>query len=68
MARIRLDLDSETFRRLHEVATAERRPVAWQAEVLLRCALGLPFPYPEVYDTQAHPTEGNMLVVHAGSS
>jgi hypothetical protein len=45
MAQLRLDLDQETFERLVEVALQERRPVVWQAEVLLRQALGLPFPY-----------------------
>lgn len=39
--RVRLDLDAETTERLVEVAVTERRPVAWQAEVLLRRALGL---------------------------
>ena len=42
--RIRLDLDRETASRLVEAATIERRPVGWQASVLLRRALGLPFP------------------------
>jgi hypothetical protein len=55
MARIRLDLDSETYQRLVEVALAERRPVPWQAEIMLRVALGLPFPYPDVIDVT--PTE-----------
>ena len=41
MARIRLVLDPETAARLTEIAAAARRPVAWQAEVLLRRALGL---------------------------
>jgi hypothetical protein len=45
MAQLKLDLDQETFERLVEVALQERRPVVWQAEVLLRQALGLPFPY-----------------------
>ena len=42
MARLRLELDAETFKRLTQHAVADRRPVAWQAEVLLRRALGLP--------------------------
>lgn len=45
MTQLKLDLDQETFERLVEVALQERRPVVWQAEVLLRQALGLPFPY-----------------------
>jgi hypothetical protein len=46
MAYIKLDLDNETFTRLMDVALQERRPIPWQAEVLLRHALGLPFPIP----------------------
>lgn len=42
--RVKLDLDEETTDRLIEIAVAEKRPVPWQAEVLLRKALGLPFP------------------------
>ena len=47
MPRLRLDIDTETFVRLLEQSLAERRPPEWQAEVVLRRALGLPFPYPE---------------------
>jgi hypothetical protein len=46
MARLRLDLDQETFVALTERAIRERRPITWQAEVMLREALGLMFPYP----------------------
>lgn len=42
--RLKLEIDSETAERLVASAGAERRPVDWQAEVLLRRALGLPFP------------------------
>jgi hypothetical protein len=42
--RLRLELDSDTTSKLIEQATVERRPVVWHAEVLLRRALGLPFP------------------------
>ena len=45
LPRLRLDLDTETFETLLTHATAELRPVQLQAEVLLRQALGLPFPY-----------------------
>lgn len=45
MARIKLDLDSETYQHLLDAALAERRPVHWQAEIMLRQALGLSFPY-----------------------
>ena len=44
MPAIRLDLDQETYERLVEDAVAKRRPIAWQAEVALRRAFGLPFP------------------------
>ena len=40
MARVRLDLDSQTFGRLVETAVNEQRPADWQAEVILRRALG----------------------------
>ena len=40
--RICLDLDADTTERLVEAAVAERRPIVWQAEVLLRRSLGLP--------------------------
>lgn len=43
--RIRLDLDQEATERLVEAAVSEQRPVHWQAEVILRRALGLPFPH-----------------------
>jgi hypothetical protein len=33
--RLRVDIDSESYRRLQEIAVKERRPVGWQAEVLL---------------------------------
>ncbi len=45
MALVRVDLDSETYQRLLEAALCERRSVPLQAEVVLRRALGLTFPY-----------------------
>jgi hypothetical protein len=45
MALLKLQIDSETMERLVEQAVRERRPITWEAEVLLRQALGLPFPY-----------------------
>jgi hypothetical protein len=45
MAILKLRPDTETMDRLVERAAQERRPIVWQAEVLLRQALGLPFPY-----------------------
>ncbi len=50
MTQVRVNLDSETFIRLIDAACSERRPVPMQAEVMLRRALGLPFPY-------AHPAQ-----------
>jgi hypothetical protein len=32
---IKLDLDPDSFRHLSELAVEERRPIPWQAEVLL---------------------------------
>lgn len=38
--RVKLELDPETFGRLVESAVTEQRPADWQAEVILRRALG----------------------------
>jgi hypothetical protein len=35
MARLRLDISEESYLRLMEIATLERRPIDWQAEVML---------------------------------
>lgn len=45
MPQLRIVLDAETYQRLLEAALSERRPVPFQAEVVLRRAFGLPFPY-----------------------
>jgi hypothetical protein len=42
MAQLRIDVDPETYERLAAVSVAERRPIPWQAEVILRRALALP--------------------------
>lgn len=42
--RLHLDLDRETSQRLLQAALAERRPIVWQAEIMLRRALGVPVP------------------------
>ena len=43
MARIKLDIDADTYQKLVERAVEERRPIIWQAEVELQRALkGLP--------------------------
>ncbi len=44
--KIRLELDEQAAKHLIELALQERRPVDWQAEVLLREALGLAGPAP----------------------
>jgi hypothetical protein len=38
--RVKLELDPETYGLLMRAAVAEKRPADWQAEVLLRRALG----------------------------
>ena len=38
--RVRLELDPETYGQLMRSAVAEKRPADWQAEVILRRALG----------------------------
>jgi len=54
VARLRLDIDQETLLALMDRALRERRPLVLEAEVLLRQALGLPFPYPgEMNETVA---------------
>ncbi len=42
--RIRLELTPEETERLIELAALEKRPIHWQAEILLRRAMGLPWP------------------------
>jgi hypothetical protein len=57
MPRLRIELDEETYSALMTCAAEERRPLMWQVEVLLRRALGLPFPYPGLIDvTPTHIT------------
>ena len=46
MLRLKLEPDEDTAPRLIKCAASEPRPVPWQAELLLRQALGLAFPYP----------------------
>lgn len=54
--RIKLELDQETTEKLVEIAMREKRPPAWQAEVLLRTSLGLPFPSPTPCQSTATKT------------
>jgi hypothetical protein len=60
MPRLRLDLDQETFEALANKAFAERPPVPLQAEVILRLALGLPFPFPTSFDAESTPLPANV--------
>ena len=42
MPTIKIDLDPDSFRRLTELAVQERRPIPWQAEMLLIGVLAVP--------------------------
>jgi hypothetical protein len=53
MPRIRIDIDEETYSALIHKADEELRPLQSEATVLLRRALGLPFPYPSVIDVSS---------------
>jgi hypothetical protein len=44
---IKIDLDPESFRRLTAIAVEERRPIPWQAEVILIRALADPADDPQ---------------------
>jgi hypothetical protein len=60
---IKLDIDQEAYERLVERAVSWRRPIAWQAEVELRQALGLPFPHEAADDAQpAHRADSSAPV------
>lgn len=39
MARLRLDIPKDRYERLMEIAVQERRPIDWQAEVILMRAI-----------------------------
>ncbi len=54
---IKIDVDTQTYGRLLDQAVAERRPIAWQAEVTLRRALGLPFPPSPEVDALVEPPQ-----------
>lgn len=45
MPELTLNIDKQTYSALVDRAISERRPVDLQAEVILRTALGLAFPY-----------------------
>lgn len=44
MPTIKVSLDPETYSSLSDAAVRELRPIPWQMVVILRRALGLPFP------------------------
>ncbi len=48
MPTLKIDLDQETYERVVDRAVAEARPIKSQAEVMLRKAVRLPFPYPKL--------------------
>jgi hypothetical protein len=52
MPKLTLDVDDETYELLAYQAVDWLRPVEWQAAVILRMALGLPFPKPVPAPTQ----------------
>jgi hypothetical protein len=54
---LRIPLDNETFSALERRAQSERRPADWQAEVILRQSLGLPFPYINQPTNECMPTK-----------
>jgi hypothetical protein len=56
--RLRLDLDAQLTDRLIREAVADRRPVPWQAEILLRRAVGLPDRSAAPPEPQVSPQDG----------
>jgi len=59
MARLRLEIREESWKRLMQIAVAERRPIDWQAEVILMQAIDeifLPRLQPNEAETEEIPT------------
>ena len=54
MPTIKVDIDPESFRRLSELAVEERRPIPWQAEVLLIRAIAVSVKK-RAQDAKPHP-------------
>ena len=46
---VKIFLESDVYMRLGEMAIDERRPIPWQAEIVLRKALRLTVPSPSVH-------------------
>ncbi len=59
MPRLRLDLDRETYDALASQALVQRRSVVFQAEVILRQTLGLPYPSAAPDEESSAPTSKN---------
>jgi hypothetical protein len=59
MSDIKVPLDRETHNRLIAMAVASRRPLHWHASVLLRQAVGLPFPDADPLDEEIEQTVKN---------
>jgi hypothetical protein len=64
--RLRLDLDRETAMALQDAAFADLRPMPSQAIVLIRRALGLPVPYPDIGDDYREPASVESGSAHVG--
>lgn len=64
--RLRLDLDRETAMALQDAAFADLRPMPSQAIVLIRRALGLPVPYPDIGDGYQEPVSARSESAHVG--
>jgi hypothetical protein len=56
---VKLTLDHDVLDALTACAIAERRPLPWQADVMLRRALGLPFPCTTSTCGDTHPQPAN---------
>jgi hypothetical protein len=67
MARIRVDLDHETFEQLRRSALAELRTPDAQAAVILRRSLGLPMPIPATIDVIPEPAYREALTLRGAT-
>ncbi len=65
MAQLRIDIDPETYDRLAALAVAERRPIPWQAEMILKRALAPPAEPP--YITSPSTNDGEQDPNHSVS-
>ena len=65
MPTIKVDIDPDSFRHLSELAVEERRPIPWQAEVLLIRAIAGAVKY-RTRRTEAKPQEELVATTEAG--